>query len=143
MLGRIVILSGLLLGTGLATGQVLQHKRATQPTAVGSSSISVSLKAAPTTDRALQQVPASELAGGVFCQAFFTKSSFAEFVCDNGKVLKGIEDFEESNVKNGVKIALPAPLEGNVPNVDALGMGFPTGLTEMNILIQDNIKVGS
>ena len=125
MLGRFVILSGLLLGTGLATAQVLQHT-----------------KPAPTTNRALQHDPASKpgVPPGV-CQLFFTKAEFDAFNQSEGKFMKGIEDFEPpvSNVGPGVLAVLVDPLQGNVPNVDAAGIGFPNGLLNKNLLIQSNI----
>lgn len=76
------------------------------------------------------------------CTLFFDKASFDQFNADTNKFLKGIENFEESNVPDGGKVPLPGPLVGNVPNVDALGIGFPNGLTEKNLIIQDNITPG-
>jgi hypothetical protein len=82
--------------------------------------------------------------GGV-CIEFFDQAEFENYCMQHGKLLKGIETFEESNVPDGAgtKVRLPAPLRGNVPNVDpANGLGFPNGLTEKNLIIQDNIFPG-
>ncbi|MHC4447010.1 MAG: hypothetical protein ACYSXF_04400, partial [Planctomycetota bacterium] len=81
--------------------------------------------------------------GGGGCTVFTDKASFEDFNTTEGKFLKGIEDFEESNIPDGGKQPLPAPLEGNVPNVDPdTGIGFPNGLTQKNLIIQDNITPG-
>lgn len=76
------------------------------------------------------------------CTPFFDKQEFETFNENHGKFLKGVEDFEESNIDSGAKQALPAPLEGNVPNVAPNGVGFPDGLEQKNIIIQDNITQG-
>ncbi len=76
------------------------------------------------------------------CTFFLDKGEFESFNAAHGKVLKGIEDFEESNVPAGGAAVLPAPLQSNVPNVDTAGLGFPGGLTQKNIIIQDNIFPG-
>ena len=75
---------------------------------------------------------------------FFTnKSGFDTFMIQTGKVLKGVEDFEESNIPDGGKQNLPDPLEGNVKNIDVVtGFGFPNGLVEKNLIIQANITPG-
>jgi hypothetical protein len=67
---------------------------------------------------------------------FFNQLEFEAFNAAQGNVLKGVEDFEESTVPAGVLLELPAPLNGN-PNI-----GFPEGLAEDNITIQDNITAG-
>jgi hypothetical protein len=84
----------------------------------------------------LWQNPVSE------CTFFLDKDQFEAFNCADGKRLKGIETFEESNIPPLGKVPLPAPLQGNVPNVDPAGIGFPDGLTEKNIIILDNIFPG-
>src|SRR5688572_22356217 len=76
------------------------------------------------------------------CQSFFNKQEFEEFNLDHGKVLKGVETFEESNVAPFFFAQFANPLMGNVRNVDAMGIGFPTGLEQKNIVIQDNITPG-
>ena len=74
---------------------------------------------------------------------FFTeKSGFEAFMLQNGKMLKGVETFEESNVPPGRIMCIRDPLQGNVPNVDASGYGFPEGLAEKNLIIQTNITPG-
>ncbi len=87
-------------------------------------------------------VPAARVQGGA-CIAFFDKAEFEAFNAGEGKFLKGIEDFEESNIPPGAKQPLPAPLAGSIPNVDpATGWGFPTGLLQKNLIILDNITQG-
>ncbi|MHC4319514.1 MAG: hypothetical protein ACYS1B_13360 [Planctomycetota bacterium] len=80
-------------------------------------------------------------AQGQDCTEFLIQGEFEDYCMQHGKLIKGIEDFEESNVPPGagMKVALPAPLRGNVPNVDAAGFGFPDGLAEKNLIIQDNV----
>jgi hypothetical protein len=83
-------------------------------------------------------------AGGV-CLEFLDQAEFEDYCMQHGKLLKGIETFEESNVPDGAgsKVTLPAPLQGNVPNVDPdTLLGFPDGLTEKNLIIQDNVFPG-
>ena len=75
------------------------------------------------------------------CTPFFDKISFEAFNQAHGKFLKGIETFEESNIADLGKQFLPAPLTGNVPNLVG-GIGFPDGLAEKNLIIQDNITPG-
>ncbi|MHC4590151.1 MAG: hypothetical protein ACYTAQ_12685, partial [Planctomycetota bacterium] len=83
-------------------------------------------------------------AQGQDCTEFLIQGEFEDYCMQHGKLIKGIEDFEESNVPPGagMKVALPAPLRGNVPNVDAAGFGFPDGLAEKNLIIQDNVFQG-
>jgi hypothetical protein len=76
------------------------------------------------------------------CQAFFDKLEFETFNEGHGKFLKGVENFEESNIGPGQVAGIRNPLEGNVPNVDPSGIGFPTGLEQKSIVIQDNVTVG-
>jgi hypothetical protein len=70
------------------------------------------------------------------------KQEFEDFQLEHGKFLKGVETFEESNIPPGADVGLPNPLRGNVRNVDPLGIGFPTGLEQKNIVIQDNMTPG-
>jgi len=77
------------------------------------------------------------------CLEFLDQAEFEDYCMQHGKLLKGIETFEESNIPDGGKQPLPAPLQGNVPNVDPVNqLGFPSGLTEKNLIIQDNIFPG-
>jgi pectate lyase len=70
---------------------------------------------------------------------FQTQSELEQFAQSGGKFFKGLEDFEESNVGAGqVAGPLADPLQGNVPNVDINGLGFPSGLAEKNLMIQSN-----
>jgi hypothetical protein len=83
---------------------------------------------------------------GTGCVAFDTAVEFRDWNLAQGKVLKGIEDFEESNIEPTGKQPLPAPFEPGTPNTfppdDPLGIGFPNGLSEDNITIWDNITPG-
>ncbi len=129
MWGKGVVISGLLLATGIAGAQVLQKNMVATPQqspSPQSGALSVGLAAA-----SQEGIP------GGNCQVFFTKSSFDAFNISDGKTLKGIEDFEESDIQDGEKLAFPAPLQGGVPSP-----GFPTGLTQNNLIIQDNITPG-
>jgi hypothetical protein len=77
------------------------------------------------------------------CTVFFDSQEFQVYNESHGKFLKGVEDFEESNIPPGQIVGLPNPLRGNVPNVDpATGYGFPNGLEQKNIVIQDNATPG-
>jgi hypothetical protein len=77
------------------------------------------------------------------CIIFVDKQEFESFNLRHRAVLKGIEDFEESNIPDGYKQVLPAPLQGNQPNVNPKsGFGFPNGLTQKNIIVQDNVFAG-
>ncbi|MHC4414460.1 MAG: hypothetical protein ACYS0G_04170 [Planctomycetota bacterium] len=76
------------------------------------------------------------------CFVFFDQAVFEIFNQEQGKVLKGLEDFEPpvSNLGFGQIAVLQDPLLGNVPNVDpASGLGFPNGLLNKNLAIQSNI----
>ena len=138
MLSKGVIIGGLLLATGIAGAQVLQKNTAANngDGQVATQRQSPALLKGPFGVRSYSP-PAQEGIPGGTCQVFFTKSSFDAFNISDGKTLKGIEDFEESDILDGEILAIPAPLQGNVPSP-----GFPTGLTEKNLLIQDNITPG-
>ncbi len=70
---------------------------------------------------------------------FDNKADFEAFNKGQGKRLKGIETFEESNLGVGGGAELKDPLQGNVRNVDpATGLGFPKGLAQKNLIIQSN-----
>jgi hypothetical protein len=70
---------------------------------------------------------------------FTDQAAFEAFNLAHGKTQKITETFEESNVPlNDWNVFLSNPLEGNVPNVDFTGFGFPTGLVLDNLLIQTN-----
>ncbi|MEE9293718.1 MAG: nidogen-like domain-containing protein [Phycisphaerae bacterium] len=82
-----------------------------------------------------------EAGDGIF--VFGNKDEFDSFMREHGKVLKGIETFEESNIPDGGIQPLRDPLVGNVPNISpASGLGFPQGLAEKNLIIQTNITPG-
>lgn len=77
----------------------------------------------------------------VQCTVFFDQAQFEDFNLQWAKIPKGFETFEEAVIDSAGKQPLPAPLEGNVPNmVD--GVGFPQGLAEKNLQIWDNITPG-
>jgi len=83
-------------------------------------------------------LPAAHAGGG--CTTFNDQLTFESFVQQQGKFIKGVEDFEEGSVPLPPGIAiLFDPLEGNVPNTDPRGLGFPNGITEKNLIIQSNI----
>ena len=83
-------------------------------------------------------LPAAHAGGG--CTTFNDQLTFESFVQQQGKFIKGVENFEEGFVPLPPGIAiLFDPLEGNVPNTDPRGLGFPNGITEKNLIIQSNI----
>jgi hypothetical protein len=86
---------------------------------------------------------AAGIASPVFGQAlmFNNAGAFHNFVLQQGKLLKGTETFEESNIPQGGKQILPGPFQPGVPNTFQ-GIGFPQGLSEPNIRIQDNVAPG-
>ena len=65
---------------------------------------------------------------------FTSQGDFETAAMASGKVLKGIEDFEEGNVGPLQIAVLGEPLDGS-PNVDPGGLGFPNGLSATNIAI--------
>lgn len=70
--------------------------------------------------------------GAVF---YFTDhGAFQAFNAADGKVLKGIEDFEESTIDPGGKSAFPNPLMHGLPRPF-----FDNGIDETNLIIQTNI----
>ncbi len=74
------------------------------------------------------------------CVQFGNRLEFEAFNEDQGQILKGIEDFEESTLPPGSVLLLDDPLCGGIPNVDpATGWGFPDGLSESNLCVQSNI----
>ncbi|MHC4273278.1 MAG: hypothetical protein ACYSUR_06370 [Planctomycetota bacterium] len=80
-------------------------------------------------------------AGGGACTAFFNQAEFEAFCIQQGKVIKGLEDFEPpiGNVPPYALALLTPTLQGNVPNVDPNnGYGFPGGLANKNLVIQSN-----
>jgi hypothetical protein len=78
--------------------------------------------------------------GAQQCTPFFDQQEFEIYCQDHAKILKGIETFEESNIPPTGKQPLPAPLDQNPNVVD--GIGFPEGLEQQNIIIQDNLFPG-
>ncbi len=83
---------------------------------------------------------AGPAAAGVTCQVFFDKQAFEAFNTNDGKFMKGLENFEPpvSTLDLGEFALLADPLEGGVPNTDASGEGFPNGLVNTNLTIQSN-----
>lgn len=73
--------------------------------------------------------------GGV--QFFTDHALFQQHNAQYGKVLKGIETFEESEADEGSKIPFPNPLQHGVPRPT-----FPNGIDETNLIIQTNITPG-
>lgn len=75
---------------------------------------------------------------------FYTnRDAFLQGMHQDGKVLKGVEDFEEGIIPPGGKVILPDFFHPHVPNYDpATHYGFPNGLSEDNIHIQTNMFPG-
>ncbi len=78
---------------------------------------------------------------GVHAEAsvlFFTDHAlFDQNNALNGKVLKGIETFEESQAQEGEKLPFPNPLMNGLPRPS-----FPNGIDAPNLVIQTNITPG-
>jgi hypothetical protein len=74
------------------------------------------------------------------CTVFLDQAAFEAFNMDHGKAMKGLEDFEPpvGNVPANSYALLTNTLEGNIPNVDGGGFGFPSGLANKNLKIQTN-----
>jgi hypothetical protein len=73
---------------------------------------------------------------GVGCTVFYDQVAFDEYCATHGKLVKGIETFEEGGVQSGGKDVCYAPF-----SVDPSAC-FPTGLEQGNLIIQDNITPG-
>jgi hypothetical protein len=76
------------------------------------------------------------------CTAFFDQAAFEEFNLQFGKVMKGVEDFEEAVIDPGGKIPLDDFLQCGVPNPAGADIGFPDGILECNIILQTNVTPG-
>jgi hypothetical protein len=85
--------------------------------------------------------PAQAGAGGI-CIEFLDQAEFENYCIEHGKLLKGIEDFEEAVVQFQDKIPLFDFLQCGVPNPGPGGPGFPNGINECNIILQSNIFPG-
>lgn len=69
---------------------------------------------------------------------FFTDhGEFTQFNQADGKFLKGIETFEESDAPPGSKNPFPNSLQHGVPRPT-----FPNGIDQTNLIIQTNITLG-
>ena len=70
---------------------------------------------------------------------FFTDhGAFTQYNTADGKFLKGVETFEESEAGQGAKIPFPNSLQHGVPRPT-----FPEGIDETNLIIQTNITPGA
>jgi hypothetical protein len=67
-------------------------------------------------------------------QYFSEPGQFEFFSAQNGKLPKGVEDFEEGLVDVGEKLPFPNSLQNGVPRP-----GFPNGINATNLIIQSNI----
>jgi len=69
---------------------------------------------------------------------FYTSQSEFHLNNDlNGKMLKGVETFEESTVEQGAKVPFPNSLQNGVPRPT-----FESGINATNLIIQTNITPG-
>ena len=89
--------------------------------------------------RAIALVAAVGFVAPAFGEVFYftDEGAFVQFNATHGKVLKGIETFEESTIDEGGKIAFPNSLCPGIP-----APTFPNGLAEPNVCIQTNITPG-
>ncbi len=67
-------------------------------------------------------------------QFFVHEPTFELFAAAQGKHMKNVETFEESNAPQGSKLAFPNSLQNGVPRP-----GFPEGIQATNLIIQTNI----
>ncbi|MEE8154840.1 MAG: hypothetical protein V3T53_07740 [Phycisphaerales bacterium] len=85
--------------------------------------------------------PTTPVQGGLIW--FNDKAAFEAFMQDQGKVLKGIEDFEESILDPNNVDGFDDPLESGVPNLPD-GFPFPDGMTGLpNLIVQSNVLGGN
>ena len=82
---------------------------------------------------AIVAIPATAATGAVIF--YDNAGAFDTQMSNMGYLFEGLEDFEGNNVGDNNVLALPGPLEGGTPWVDGGGMGFPTGLSQMNLSI--------
>jgi hypothetical protein len=68
---------------------------------------------------------------------FIDHGVFTQYAQAESKVLKGVEDFEESDAAPGAKMPFPNSLQNGVPRPT-----FPNGINETNLIIQTNITLG-
>ncbi len=74
---------------------------------------------------------------------FNNQADFEAFNQGEGKVLKGIEDYEESILNPNATDAFDDSLESGVPNAPD-GFPFPVGLTGLpNLIVQSNVGGGN
>ena len=74
---------------------------------------------------------------------FTSQADFEAFNARQGKVLKGIEDFEESTLPPDDIAQFDDPLESGVPNLPH-GFPYPDGMTGLpNLIVQSNILGGN
>ncbi len=74
-------------------------------------------------------------------QWFDQQDQFEFLLIVQGKVLKGVETFEESTLPPSSIASMENPLQGGVPNLPD-GFPFPEGMTELNLTLQSNIDGG-
>lgn len=82
---------------------------------------------------------------GTSATLFTNEGDFDAAVNDAGKILKGVEDFENATtallpgLPAGIAGPLADPLSAGVSNLDANGVGFPNGLTNSNLQLSSNV----
>lgn len=85
--------------------------------------------------------PTAPVQGGLIW--FNNQADFEAFNQGEGKVLKGIEDYEESILEPKVADVFDDPLESGVPNLPD-GFPFPDGMTGLpNLIVQSNVGGGN
>ncbi|MCH8316587.1 MAG: hypothetical protein IIA64_11490, partial [Planctomycetes bacterium] len=84
--------------------------------------------------------PTAPAQGGLIW--FTNQTAFEAFSFGEGKILQGIEDFEESILPPGSVDGFDDPLEFGVPNLPD-GFPFPVGMTGLpNLIVQSNLGGG-
>ena len=81
--------------------------------------------------------PTRSVQGGA-CVVFSDQAEFEAFNTDQGRVLNGIEDFEESIIFTTID-GMDDPLCGGIPNSPD-GFPFPNGLDEEILCLQSNFE---
>jgi hypothetical protein len=82
---------------------------------------------------AIAAIPATSTLGAVIF--YDNEADFLAQMGSAGYAFEGLETFEENNLPDNSVLGQAGPVCGGVPWVDGSGMGFPSGLDQMNLCI--------
>ncbi len=85
---------------------------------------------------------AQDCPGACPCTIFNNQAEFEAFNQEEGKILKGIEDFEGSTLPPESVAGLDDPLCGGIPSAPP-GTPYPVGLTQLSMCVQSNTLGGA